>query len=170
MQASHAGGCEAAIHAAQSMFSSPNCEGLLLADASNAFNSLNRQLALVNISHLCPSISQILINTYRNDSLLFCGEETFLSAEGKTQGDPLAMSMYALAVVPLINRLYYLADQIWYADDASASGTISQLRQWWDALNENGPLYGYFPNASKTHLVVKLSFLPQLSRVLKEPR
>ena len=57
----------------------------------------------------------------------FCGEETFLSAEGTTQGDPLAMSMYALAVVPLINRLYYLADQIWYADDASASGTISQL-------------------------------------------
>ena len=152
------GGCEAAIHAARSMFSSQNCEGILLVDASNAFNSLNRQLALINISHLCPPISQILINTYRSDSLLFCGEETFLSSEGTTQGDPLAMAMYALAVVPLINRLYYHADQIWYADDASASGSISQLREWWDALNEIGPSYGYFPNANKTHLVVKPEF------------
>ena len=60
------GGCEAAIHAARNMFSSPHCEGLLFVDASNAFNSLNHKLyiALVNISHLCPPISCILINTY----------------------------------------------------------------------------------------------------------
>ena len=52
---------------------------------------------------------------------------TMHSSEGTTQGDPLAMAMYAIAVVPLINRLYYLADQIWYADDAAASGSLTQL-------------------------------------------
>ena len=59
--------CEAAVHAAQLMFSDPESEGFLLVDAANAFNSLNHQLALINISHICPVFSSILINTYRSD-------------------------------------------------------------------------------------------------------
>ena len=47
------------------------------------------------------------------------------SEEGTTQGDPLAMPMYALAVVPLICQLKVKvpdASQVWYADDAAAAG------------------------------------------------
>jgi hypothetical protein len=29
------------------------------------------------------------------------------------------------------------------------------LKIWWDELSEQGPLFGYHPNASKTYLVVK---------------
>ena len=29
------------------------------------------------------------------------------------------------------------------------------MRKWWDKLNHYGPIYGYFPNAVKTYLVVK---------------
>ena len=45
--------------------------------------------------------------------------------------------------------------QIWYADDATACGKISNLRTWWDQITNKGPDYGYFPNATKTWLVVK---------------
>ena len=48
-------GCEAAIHAMRSLFAEENTEAVLLVDASNAFNSLNRQVALRNISILCTS-------------------------------------------------------------------------------------------------------------------
>ena len=64
-------GIEAAILATRLCFSSPATEGVLLIDARNAFNSLNRKVALLNIQTLCPSIATILINTYRDPSQLF---------------------------------------------------------------------------------------------------
>ena len=58
--------------------------------------------------------------------LVLRGPSSFLySKEGVTQGDPLSMFTYAIGTLPLI---YSLCDpgqwtQLWYADDASASGT-----------------------------------------------
>lgn len=110
-------------------FQSAETEAVLLVDASNAFNSLHRCTTLLNIRHLCPSISTILINTYREDSELFIDGDTILSQEGTTQGDPLAMPMYAVATMPLIGRIQGSAKQVWYADDASATGKITDLQQ-----------------------------------------
>ena len=64
-------GCEVAVHALREVFNSSDCEAVLLVDASNAFNSLNRQVALRNVRHLCPPLATILINTYRSDVNLF---------------------------------------------------------------------------------------------------
>ena len=89
---------------------------------------------------------------------LYIGGDTLLSEEGTTQGDPLAMPMYALATLPLSERLPSAVTQVWYADDACACGSIAQLRQWWECLSEIGPGYGYFVNAKKTWLVTKSSF------------
>ena len=118
--------------------------------------TLNRQAALRNICHLCPPLSKILINTYLEDVRLFIDGETLLSQEGTTQGDPLAMAMYAIAVNPLIHRLKHdTTKQIWFADDATAGGKLNNLREWWDCLINIGPEYGYFTNASKTLPIVK---------------
>lgn len=54
------GGCEAAVHVLRNSFDSDSSEAILLVDAKNAFNSLNRQTALLNILHLCPSIARFL--------------------------------------------------------------------------------------------------------------
>ena len=94
-------GVEAAVHAVRSSFLREDTEAVLLIDASNAFNSLNRMVALHNIRQLCPSFAPILINTYRSAAALYIGGDTLLSEEGATQGDPLAMPMYALATLPL---------------------------------------------------------------------
>ena len=38
-------------------------EAVLLVDAKNAFNCLNREAALRNIRYLCPPLATILIST-----------------------------------------------------------------------------------------------------------
>ena len=48
------GGCEAAIHAMRQLFAEPEVQGALLVDASNAFNTINRQSALHNIKSISP--------------------------------------------------------------------------------------------------------------------
>ena len=64
-----------------------------------------------------------MINTYKSVVNLYVGGETLLSEEGTTQGDPLAMPIYALGVAPLINALSDdCIKQVWYADDATACG------------------------------------------------
>ena len=85
----------------QTLLDDSNTEAILLVDASNAFNNLNRQVALANISVNCPAMLPVLANTYRQPSFLFVGGEVLISKEGTTQGDPLAMPMYALATFPL---------------------------------------------------------------------
>ena len=119
-------------------------EAVLLVDASNVFNSLNRMSALHYIRLLCPSISNILINCYRTPTKLFIDGDALYSREGTTQGDPLGMPMYALATVPLINKL---------------------LHSWWKSLSKMGLSYGYHVNASKTWLVVKKEFLFQAEAI-----
>ena len=115
--------------------------------ATNAFNALNCQVALHNIRHLCPSISTILINSYRSPINLFVDGDVILSQdpEGTTQGDPLAMLLYGLATIPLIRRLNGLCKQVWYADDSAATGTIKQLHAWWNRLAETWPSFWILP-------------------------
>ena len=65
------GGIEASIHAVRRMYEEPSIEGLLLIDATNAFNSLNREAALHNIRHTCPEFASYVRNIYRCKSELF---------------------------------------------------------------------------------------------------
>ena len=101
--AGHKRGSEAAVHAMRSIFDADDTDAVLLIDASNAFNSLNRAVALHNFTVLCPSIATYAINTYRRHARLFImGGKELQSAEGTTQGDPVAMSLYAVSLQPLI--------------------------------------------------------------------
>ena len=148
--------CEAAIHALDEIFEMNSTEAVLLIDASNAFNNLNRQATLRNVQQLCPPLANILINTYRQDPELYIDGKIIFSKEGTTQGDPLAMAMYAIGILPLILQLKSArAQQIWYADDSSAGGKLAYLRSWWDRVTQTGPNFGYFVNASKSILIVK---------------
>ena len=48
-----------------------------------------------------------------------------------TQGDTLAMGMYAVGIMPLIKELQGNGGkQLWYADDASDAGSLKQIRSW----------------------------------------
>ena len=91
MCAGQRSGCEAAIHAMRDIFSDSHTEGALLVDASNAFNSLDRRAALLNMFHFFPLLAITLTNTYRNAAALFIDGNTLWLPEGTTHGDPLAI-------------------------------------------------------------------------------
>ena len=58
-------GIEAAIHATTEMWHNSSTEAVLQVDADNAFNRLNRKVALHNIKQLCPSMHTYLLNHYQ---------------------------------------------------------------------------------------------------------
>lgn len=64
----------------------------------------------------------------------------------------------------MINHLQWVSSvkQVWCADDASASGTVSE---WWNVLTEIGPLFGYYPKAIKSVLLVKEQHLTQAHEI-----
>ena len=127
-------GCEAAVHATREVFDESEVEGALLVDATDAFHALNRKVALQNIKYVCPALKTVLTNCYQSPiRLLVSGEGEILSKEGKTQGDPLGMAMFALAIVLLILKLMEVCQmvyQVWFADDATAAASCEQLQQW----------------------------------------
>ena len=161
--AGHEAGCEAIIHAMHSIFEEESSEAVLLVDASNAFNSVNREAFLHNVSIICPPISTYVQNCYSVHSRLFIiGGGEIKSTEGTTQGDPIAMAVYAIATIPLILMIVEItchADNTTktaaYADDITAAGKIIQLKHWWDTLCELGPKFGYYPEARKSWLIIK---------------
>ena len=102
---------------------------------------------------------------------LFLGANTLFSQEETTQGDPLAMPFYALATRPLIDSLSRDTSelrQIWYADDVSAGGKLTNFKKWWDNLSHEGPSFGYFVNPQKTWLVTKDNFLSSASKMFDD--
>ena len=169
LSAGQDGGAEAAVHAMRKLYEDEDSEGMLLVDASNAYNSLNRAESLLQIQHTCPEFAVYLINTYRIPCKLFISNSQgafILSKEGTTQGDNTASGFYALGITPLITILATIqCKQIWYADDAGATGTLEKLKEWWELLNNKGPQLGYFPEASKSWLVVKPSLEEKAKQV-----
>ena len=94
-------------------------------DASNAFNSINRNAFLHNFAIICIAI--YVKNCYslhsRHFIIRFC--------EGTTHGDSIAMAVYAIAIIPMILMIVDITSKIddstkaaAYADDFTAAGKI----------------------------------------------
>ena len=88
------------------LFQADDIDTVLLIDDSNAINTLNRTAAMHNICVHCPIIAAYIINTYTHPARLFIiGSKEIASAEGTTQGDPLAMAFYAISTLPVITSV-----------------------------------------------------------------
>ena len=57
------GGAEAAIHSMKKIFHEENTDAIILVDAANAFNRLNRLVALHNSIYALPLLLYLLIHT-----------------------------------------------------------------------------------------------------------
>ena len=99
-------GCKVAVHAVVDLFVEDTSHGFIQIDASNAFISINQILILHNVRILCPEIATYINNCYMKPSrLLITGEKEISSNEGTTQGDTIAVEMYALGLIPLLSSI-----------------------------------------------------------------
>ena len=167
------GGCEAAVHAMRMIFEEVDTEAVLLVDAANAFNSMNRNVMLHNIKQLCPAIYMYSYNCYSTHARLFVlGGQELASKEGTTQGDPTAMALYGLGLIPFMDKISENIDastskQVAYADDLTGGGKLHTLRLWWDAVLQHGPKYGYYAEPSKSWLIVKQENLEEATKIFE---
>eukprot|EP00978_Attheya_sp_CCMP212_P030440 scaffold111966_cov57-Attheya_sp.AAC.1 len=124
-------GIEGSIHAINELWGAHEEEdewGFLLVDATNAFNEGNHMMILWTVRHEWPSGARFTFNCYGHWGTLMVrsqnGTALFIfSIEGTTQGDPLAMFIYGMGLLPLIRRLKREVDNVsqpWYADEASS--------------------------------------------------
>ena len=74
-------------------------------------------------------IATYIINSYIQEArLLISGGEAITSAEGTTQGDPTAMTIYALGSLPLLNvTTTDSIKHIAYGNDTSCVGKYTNL-------------------------------------------
>ena len=142
-------GAETAVHALCTIF---ECRTLkvVLVDAKNAFNCLNREATFLNMHSICPPLARIVTNYYHVPSALYTSAAKILwFCEGTTQGKPLGMVIYAMRIMTLIHHLHDRnrdVGQILFADNSAGTSNIAELRMWWDDLRQNGPTFGYHPN------------------------
>ena len=162
-------GCEAAIHAMKEIYDEDDTDCILLVDATNAFNSLNRNTLLHNIHINCPVIAMYTNNCYRFGArLIITGGSEIHSNEGTTQGDPIAMGIYAIGITPLIQAITTESvKHVAFADDLCGAGKIHNVKIWWDKVCYFGPLIGYHPNPQKSWLITKDKMLDKATSEFK---
>ncbi len=148
-------GIEAGVHSIRRAFEGNNAEAALLVDAANAFNSLNRAVALQNVRKLCPSLGNILTNCYRVPTDLLWTVIGFY--QEKVQHKEilwqcrctLLLQFHSLISCSLkSNRSGML--MMWLL-----LVKLANLRHGWNDTISHGANFGYFVNAKKTWLVVK---------------
>ena len=126
------------MHAMEKIFKEESTEAVLLVDVENAFNSINRKVFLHNISILYPAVFTSVTNCYATPARLsVIGGSKIKSNEGTTQGDPVAMAIYALGITPFIMMMVKLVStkcddikMVAFVDDLNAAGKLKSLLQW----------------------------------------
>ena len=160
------------------MYNNENNYAVLL-DASNALNSLNRELFPYNVSYICPAISFFVKICYSSPSRLFIiGGKELKTKEGITQGDPVSMAIYGIRVTPLINMLIDIVvtsteNQVAvlvYADEFSGAGKLEDLRKWWDTLTIIVSKFGYYQEPTTTWYGVKPYASQRTNKVFSETK
>ena len=118
---------EAAIHAMNQVFNEEGADGVLLIDATKAFNQMNRAR----------------IEAHQGCSLV---------AEARSLPKRVLPKVISSlrASIPQVK-------QVWLANDSAGGGSIESLYQWYKSLCEEGKKFGYIVNGAKSWLIVKNS-------------
>ena len=155
--------CEVAVHTVVDFFEEDVTHGFIQIDFGNAFNLINQTL-LLHVRILCPEIATYINNCYMKPSRLFItGGKEISSNEGTTQGDPVAMGMYArglmLLLTSIISNNTEILIHVDFTDYLTGVGKTHELIEWWKNVLHYGPNLGYYVNESKPWLIIKEEYI-----------
>jgi hypothetical protein len=137
---------------------------VLLIDAQNGFNKLSRKAMLWTVQHWWPSGSQFSFNCYCHAAQLIIRQpyskpcSIIPSREGITQGDPLSMVLYGLALTPIIKAIHRHAPGTvtpWYADNGAIAGTLPKIATAFALFETLSPCQSYYPEPTKSICLYK---------------
>ena len=160
-----------------SIFNDKNTDVVLLIDAENAFSLVNREAFMHSVKIICPAFATFVSNCYFSSSRRFIiggGELKF--TEGAKQGDLIAMIIYAIATTSLILMIIKImydrpgntTKLVAYADNFTAAGTLTELKVLWNILIDLRRKFRYYPQASKSWLIIKKYRIKRAS-ILSKP-
>ena len=99
------------------------------------FQTLNRKLALENLMIIYPALFIAVKNSNSSPMPLYVSGTKLRSEKVTTQGDPLAMCMYGVAILSFIQKIPKVnVIHKWYADDGNACGRKSDLYETFRVL------------------------------------
>lgn len=128
---------------------------LLCVDFKNAFNMVDRNVMLAEVSLRCPSMLKWVEFLYEQPARLYLSQGYIWSSLGVQQGDPLGPLLFALALHPLIlsiKRSCKLEVMAWYLDDGSLIGDTLEVSKALKIIQDEGPVKGFHLNSSKSEL------------------
>ena len=87
------------------------------------------------------------------------------------------MAAYALGITPLTHHLLEItlssklySKEIAYKDNFTVAGSVKDIKCYWEHLYSFATFFGYYPKASKSHLVVKSQYLETANVVFGNTR
>jgi hypothetical protein len=161
-------GSDKIIHTARCWHDSESGSTLLV-DFKNAFNNVSRDKAIATFSNHLPALVPYVSAIYnRQPRLWFLHQPTasqnaepqvdsLLSREGSQQGDPLGPLVFAMAILPFLQRLKSITSGGLvraYIDDITVMAQPLQLFSAMQFIDTVGPSFGLFPNYLKYKIVL----------------
>lgn len=154
------GGCEIAVHAAQTFLENNRDDdnvATVLFDFKNAYNNVFRELMLQAFKKHFPELYNWVKFRYGQEGAcdLFLGEFLIKNSEGGQQGCPLAGIGFCLVLNELLDEMeshgiaLALVLQLWYMDDGLLAGAHSELSMAIEFIKVQGEKKGMFLNLSK---------------------
>ena len=95
--------------------------------------------------------------------LFITGGKEILSNEGTTQGEQIAMGMYALGLMPLLTSIISNNTEnlihVAFDDDLTGVGKIHELIEWWKNVLHYSHYFDYYINESKSWLIMTEGYI-----------
>ena len=105
------------------------------------------KLVRVTLTEIYPFIHQC----YGQDSNLFFGEDSIISAEGVQKGDPLGPFLFSLAIMDVIKKMKSNLN-VWYLDDGTLAGDVDTVLEDYRQILSALKIHGLEVNPTKCEL------------------
>mmetsp|Transcript_37593 Transcript_37593/g.78738 ORF Transcript_37593/g.78738 Transcript_37593/m.78738 type:complete len:434 (+) Transcript_37593:218-1519(+) len=120
---------------------------------------------LWTVQHRVAKLSCFAFNCYRHEIRLVCWRPEIealilLSKGGVKQGDPLAMALYGIALLPLGEFLQTKSPDVlqpWYADGVAMQGKRQDVADTFWELIRLSLMFGYLPEPEKSFAICHLA-------------